>query len=182
MPFFCSCVFFVFGVQLLSSKKLVLPSLLLTCVVYGVGLSFIGGRCSHRSGSRFSLGVWCGGGLEVSLTTISGGEAREDGRDMGRQLSVYPLHYVFTPLCFFFGCNFFTYSSCGYVDMGFCVFLRGVIYIFFLFSSFYERVMCLSVWNVCEGAGRRGSGWFIMFFCFTYCLLLLCLRKRGMWY
>jgi len=56
MPFFCSCVFFVFGVQLLSSKKLVLPSLLLTCVVYGVGLSFIGGRCSHRSGSRFSLG------------------------------------------------------------------------------------------------------------------------------
>ena len=58
---------------------------------------------------------------------------------------LYILYITSLPLCVFFGCNFFIYSSCGYVDMGFCVFLRGVIYIFFHFSSFYERVMCLSV-------------------------------------
>jgi len=182
MPFFCSCVFFVFGVQLLSSKKLVLPSLLLTCVVYGVGLSFIGGRCSHRSGSRFSLGVWCGGGLEVSLTTISGGEAGEDGRDMGRQLSVYPLHYVFTPLCFFLAVTFSHIPPVVTLIWVF-VYFCAASYISFSFFPVSMKGWCVCLCEMfVRGAGRRGSGWFIMFFCFTYCLLLLCLRKRGMWY
>ncbi|KAF8540153.1 hypothetical protein BDD12DRAFT_46900 [Trichophaea hybrida] len=136
MPFFV-LVFIVFlgGCNYCLQKKLVLPSLLLTFVIYGGGrLGFIG------VGVLGSLwGCYVVAELEVLLTMdISSGEA---GRGMGRQLSVYPLHYVFYPLILLLAVTFFTYSSCGYVDMGFVYFLPGVLFIYII--SFFPSVFVM---------------------------------------